>query len=54
MDKALDEFLHRQNVAHFTRQLRSAPDSQRRGMLMSLLAEERRRARKNGWEPLQA
>lgn len=54
MNKALDEFVHHQNVANYTRQLRIAPDAGRRSMLMSLLAEERSRARSNGWNPLQA
>ena len=53
MDKALNEFVHHQNVAHFTRQLLAAPDIQRRGILITLLAEERFKARSNGWNPLQ-
>lgn len=52
MDKALNEFVHHQNVAFYTRQLRAAPDALSRGMLMTLLAEERTRARSNGWNPL--
>lgn len=53
MNTALDEFVHHQNVAAYTRQLRAAPDAHCRGMLMTLLAEERSRARSNGWNPLQ-
>ncbi len=53
MNKTLDEFVHHQNVATYTRQLRAAPDAVSRGMLMTLLAEERSRARSNGWNPLQ-
>lgn len=53
MDKALNEFVHHQNVAYFTRQLLAAPDVQCRRMLMKLLAEERSRARSNGWNLLQ-
>jgi len=53
MDKALNEFVHHQNVAYFARQLLAAPDVQCRRMLMKLLAEERSRARSNGWNLLQ-
>lgn len=52
MDKTLNEFVHHQNVAYYTRQLCAAPDVQCRVMLMTLLAEERSRARSNGWNPL--
>lgn len=52
MEKALDEFVHGQNVTRYLRQLRAAPDPRSRGVLMSLLAEERVSARANGWSAL--
>ncbi len=51
MAKSRDEFIHHWNVANYTRQLRLAPDVQRRDMLIVLLAEERARGRDNGWIP---
>lgn len=52
MDQSREEFLHRQNVAHYTRLLRDAPDASRRKILMSLLGEETSAAKRNGWLPL--
>lgn len=52
MEKSRDEFLHRTNVANYTRQLRGATDASRRKVLMSLLAEEGARAKLHGWFPL--
>lgn len=52
MEKTRDEFLHRINVANYTRQLRAGPDAPRRKVLMSLLAEEGARAKLHGWFPL--
>ncbi|WP_304177503.1 hypothetical protein [Phenylobacterium aquaticum] len=52
MEKSRDEFLHRCNVANYTRQLRFAPDGPKRKALMALLAEEGVRARSNGWFPI--
>jgi hypothetical protein len=52
MERARDEYLHRLNVASFTRQLRDAPDGQRRKILMDLLAEETARGRSRGWLPM--
>ncbi len=53
MGKSHSEYLHRQNVANYTRMLRDAPDGQRRKILMTLLAEESAAAKVNGWLPLQ-
>jgi len=52
LEKSRDEFLHRSNVANYTRQLRAGPDASRRRVLMSLLAEEGVRAKLHGWFPL--
>lgn len=52
MEKSQDEFLHRLNVASYTRQLRDNPDAARRRVLMSLLAEEGLRAKLQGWFPV--
>ena len=52
MEQTLEEFVHCQNVNRYVRQLRVAPDPSSRGVLMSLLAEERVHARSNGWNPL--
>ena len=49
MDRFRDEFIHRWNVAHYTRELRAPQEAGRREILMSLLAEERTRGRQNGW-----
>ena len=51
MYKARDEFIHRSNVANFTRLLRAAPEGPHRKVLMSLLVEEGASARANGWPP---
>ena len=52
MEKTLSEFVHGQNVIRYLRQLRTAPDVLSRGVLMSLLAEERASARVHGWSHL--
>jgi hypothetical protein len=49
MEHSRDEFLHACNVAHYTRLLRDAPDAARRKVLISLLEEERAKARIKGW-----
>jgi len=36
----MDEFIHRENVAHFKKLIAEAKDDIRREMLMKLLAEE--------------
>lgn len=52
LEKSRDEFMHRTNVANYTRLLRAAPDASRRKVLMSLLAEEGARAKLHGWFPM--
>lgn len=51
MGKAQDEFLHRSNVANYTRLLREAPSAARRKVLLTLLGEEATAAKVNGWLP---
>lgn len=46
------EFIHRQNVANYTRMLRDAPTAARRKILLALLDEEAALAKANGWFPL--
>ncbi|MFC3069030.1 hypothetical protein [Phenylobacterium soli] len=46
------EFVHRRNVLNYLRQLKDAPDDERRRMLMALLAEEAAKARRAGWMPV--
>jgi hypothetical protein len=52
MNRSSEEFMHRQNVINFTRQLAVSEDGQQRLMLMHLLAQERARAAASGWSPL--
>lgn len=47
-----EEFVHRQNVRRYIRQLAAAADKTRRKQLMALLAEERARSKAQGWTPL--
>jgi hypothetical protein len=52
MTESTEEFVHRQNVKAYTRQLAAAADNSRRKQLMLLLSEERTRAKAEGWTPL--
>lgn len=52
MEKTQAEYIHRCNVAHYTRMLRVAPNAPRRKVLMILLAEESAIAKVNGWLPM--
>ncbi len=46
------EFIHRRNVANYTRMLRDAPNAARRKTLLALLDEEAASAKTHGWFPL--
>ena len=52
MDRSAEEFIHRQNVINFTRQLAAVDNEAQRRMLMTLLAEERAKALTSDWSPL--
>jgi hypothetical protein len=52
MSESNEEFVHRHNVINFLRQIAAAQDDARRKQLMALLAEERRKAKLNGWSPI--
>lgn len=49
MERSMEEFLHRRNVARYRRLLLQAPDASRRKMLMTLLSEESTSATAHGW-----
>jgi hypothetical protein len=52
MGGSCDDFVHRQNLERFRRQLASATDEVQRGLLRKLLVEEERKEpRPNGREP---
>lgn len=52
MNRSRDEYLHRRNVANYTRQLGESPEARRRAVLVTLLAEESAQARAKGWRPI--
>ena len=51
MPQSLAEFIHRQNMRHYTRALSAGATGPRREMLLSLMAAEVSMADKAGWSP---
>lgn len=49
MSISLAEFIHRQNVRHYTKELAANTSGPRRKQLLSLMAAEAARADKEGW-----
>ena len=47
-----EQFIHRHNVINYMRRLAAARDEAQRLQLIALLAEERGKARQNGWPPV--
>ena len=50
MPISLGEFIHRQNVRHYTKELSAGANGPRRKMLLSLMAVEEAKADKEGWK----
>ena len=51
MQMTTQEFIYRRNVLNYMRQLKDAPDEDRRKLLLIRLAEEAAKARQAGWNP---
>ena len=49
MPTSLAEFIHRQNMRHYTNELSTVTGGPRRVMLLSLIAVEAAKADKAGW-----
>ena len=51
MPPSLAEFIHQQNIRHYTKELSTSASGPRRVMLLSLIAVEAAKADKEGWKP---
>jgi hypothetical protein len=49
MSISLAEFIHRQNIRHYTKELSTSTSGPRRKTLLSLIAVEAAKADKEGW-----
>ncbi len=54
MGGSLSEYVHRCNLANYTRLLHTEPTGPRRTVLKTLLEEEARRALVHGWVTIRA